>query len=112
LALVEGLTLITGRTLEQGRALHLGKGSEAYRRATALVEMNPEDMARMGIEEGQVVWVRTAAGQVKVPVRRGELPPGLVFIPMGPTANGLIGMHTEGTGMPLFKGLAAKVELE
>ncbi len=103
-------TLITGRTPEQGEGLHKGKGSEAYRSATTLVEMSPEDMARLGIEEGQVVRVQTVAGQVEVPVRAGALPPGLLFVPMGPAANGLIGTETEGTGMPSFKGLAAEVE--
>jgi formylmethanofuran dehydrogenase subunit D len=33
-----------------------------------------------------------------------------VFIPMGPTANVLIGTETESTGMPPFKGLAVEVE--
>ena len=106
----EHFTLITGRTPEQGEGLHKGKDSEAYRRATALVEMNPEDMTRLEIEEGQVIRVRTATGQVEVPVRAGALPSGLLFVPMGPAANNLIGTETEGTGMPSFKGLAAEVE--
>jgi len=108
--LTEGFTLITGRTPEQGKGLHQGKGSEAYRDATSLVEMNLEDMARLRIEEGQTVLVRTAAGQIKAPVRAGPLPPRLLFIPLGTAANALVGADTEGTGMPLFKGLAAEVE--
>jgi len=102
-------TLITGRTLEQGKGLHKGKDSEAYRSATALVEMNPEDMAHLELEDGQAVRVRTSAGQVEVPVRAGTVPPGLLFIPMGPVANVLIGIETKSTGMPPFKGLAAEV---
>jgi len=108
--LSEHFTLITARTPEQGESLHKGKDSEPYRRATALVEMSPEDMARLEIEEGQVVQVRTVTGQVEVPVCAGTLPPGLLFIPMGPVANVLIGTETESTGMPPFKGLAAEVE--
>jgi formylmethanofuran dehydrogenase subunit D len=109
--LSEHFTLITGRTPEQGEGLHTGKDSEDYRRATALVEMNPQDMARLAVEEGQIVRVRTATGQVQVPVRSGNLPTGLVFIPMGPVANVLVGAETESTGMPPFKGLVAEVEL-
>lgn len=105
----EHFTLITGRTAEQGKGLHLGKGSGAYLHATALLEMNAEDMARLGIMEGQIVRVHTVAGQVEVPAHRGEIPPGLVFIPLGPVGNTLIGIDTEGTGMPLFKGLTAEV---
>ena len=36
--------------------------------------------------------------------------PGIVFIPCGPWANYVMGSSTEGTGMPLLKGLPAKVE--
>ena len=106
----EHFTLITGRTPEQGEGLHKGKDSEDYRRATALVEMNPDDMARLAVEEGQIVQVKTATGEVELPVRSGNLPAGLMFIPMGPVANVLIGTVTESTGMPPFKGLVAEVK--
>ena len=106
----EYFTLITGRTSEQGQGLHKGKDSEAYHQATELVEMSPEDMARLEIEEGQAVRVRTAGGQIEVPAHAGTLPVGLLFIPMGPAANILVGTETESTGMPPFKGLAAEVE--
>jgi formylmethanofuran dehydrogenase subunit D len=109
--LKEQLTLITGRTRAQADGLHRGKGTEAYRQATELVEMNGEDMARLGIEEGALVEVRTSTGAVEVPARAGELPPGLVFMPLGPTANALIGTETEATGIPPFKGLEVEVEL-
>jgi formylmethanofuran dehydrogenase subunit D len=106
----EHLTLITGRTREQADGLHRGKETEAYHQATELVEMNAEDMARLGIEEEAVVRVRTSTGAVEVPARAGRLPPGLVFMPLGPAANTLIGTETEATGMPPFKGLRVEVE--
>jgi formylmethanofuran dehydrogenase subunit D len=109
--LSENFILITGRTREQADGLHKGKDSEAYRKATALVEMSPEDMAHLSIKEGQIVRLRTASGQVEVPVRTGALPSGMMFIPMGPVANLLIETETEGTGMPAFKGLTVKMEL-
>lgn len=104
------LTLITGRTRDQAIGLHKGKSSEAYRQATALVEMSPHDMGRLGIEEGMPVRLRTGAGEVELLARAGALPPGLVFVPMGAVANTLVGAETEGTGMPSFKGLAVEVE--
>ena len=107
----EQFTLITGRTPEQGKGLHEGKDSDAYLHATALVEMSPEDMARLSIEDGQIIRVRTASGQVELSVRTGTLPAGMLFIPMGPPANALIGVDTDSTGMPSFKGLTAEVEL-
>jgi formylmethanofuran dehydrogenase subunit D len=107
--LSERLTLITGRTKEQGQALHLGKGSCAYRDATTWMEMNAQDMARLGIADGDVVHVQTEAGHADLPVRAGTLPAGVVFMPAGPAANKLAGADTEGTGMPLLKGLTIAV---
>ena len=104
------LTLITGRTRDQADGLHRGKETEAYRQATELVEMNAEDMTRLGIEEEMRVQVRTSTGSVEVPARAGDLPPGLIFMPLGPAANALIGTETEATGIPPFKGLEVEVE--
>lgn len=105
------LTLITGRTREQADGLHRGKDTEAYRQATELIEMNVQDMDQRGIEEGKPVKVRTSTGTVEVPAHSGKLPPGLVFMPLGPTANALIGTDTDATGIPPFKGLEVEVEL-
>ena len=107
----ENFTLITGRTVKQAAGMHKGKKSEAYRRATSLVEMNADDMARLGIGEGQMVRLCTAVGQVEVSAHSGSIPSKMVFIPMGPMANALIGPETEGTGMPSFKGLTVEIEL-
>ena len=107
----ENFILITGRTRKQAEGLHKGKGSEAYRSATTLVKMSQEDMNRLGIEDGRMVLLKTLSGQVEVPVRNGSLPSGMLFIPMGPVANVLIGAETDGTGMPGFKGLNVHVEL-
>lgn len=102
--------LITGRTTAQGSGLHQGRDSEAYHNATALVQMNGDDMARLEIQAGATVRVRTAAGQVEVPVEKANLPAGMIFMPLGPSANRLIGVGTGATGMPSFKGLMAEVE--
>ncbi len=67
-------TLITGRTRSQGDGLHQGRDSDAYRRATHLVEMNDEDMSYLGIGKGDTVSISTPAGQVAVPVKKGNLP--------------------------------------
>ena len=101
--------LITGRTRRQADGLHLGKDSEEYRQATALVEMSAEDIARLGLEEGDRVRLQTAAGEVQVPVYTGDLPSGLLFMPMGPTANALVGTDTDASGTPPFKDLKVQV---
>jgi len=103
-------TLITGRTREQADGLHKGAGSSVHLKATSYVEMCPEDMTRLGIKEGEPVRLSSDAGLVEASVRAGDLPPGLVFIPMGPTANTLVGTDTFGTGMPTFKGQRVALE--
>jgi len=103
-------TLITGRTRAQGDGLHQGRDSAAYRQATCLVEMNGDDMAELGLKQGDVVTVSTPAGQVAVPARAGDLPRGMLFMPMGPPAHLLVGGETESTGMPAYKGQIAEVE--
>jgi formylmethanofuran dehydrogenase subunit D len=107
----DSFTLITGRTRDQGLALHRGKGAATYDQATAWVAVGGEDMARLGIAAGQVVRLRTGAGEVCLPVHAGDLPPGLLFMPLGPAAGLRVGAGTHGTGMPLFKGVAVSMEV-
>ena len=102
--------LITGRTTQQGSAIHKGKDSDEYRRATGFVAMGREDRERLGVAEGQRVRVRTAFGGTELELREGDLPPGMVFVPLGPAANMLISAETRGTGMPDSKGLKLEVE--
>jgi formylmethanofuran dehydrogenase subunit D len=109
-ALSENFILVTGRTIRQASGMHKGKYTDKYRRAVTVVEMNAEDMARLGIAEGRLVRLHTPTGQVEAPVHAGSLPPKMVFIPMGPVANELVGPETDGTGMPTFKGLTVEVE--
>lgn len=103
------LTLITGRTREQAIGMHKGKDSIDYRRATELAEMNLEDMERLRIQDGDSVRLRTESGHVELKVKAGSLSPGLVFVPMGPSANALVATETQGTGMPSFKGIEVEV---
>lgn len=106
----ERLTLISGRTRKQAIGMHKGKDSPEYHAATEVVEMNPEDMARLGIAEGGRATLRTECGEVAFTAHEATLPAGLVFVPMGTAINGLIGTETLGTGMPSFKGLTVEVE--
>jgi formylmethanofuran dehydrogenase subunit D len=99
-------TLVTGRTKDQGQARHVARNSRAYQQVTAWIEMNAEDMARLGISAGHLVRVQTETGQAELPVRAGELPSGMVFMPLGPAASELSASDTDGTGMPLLKGLS------
>lgn len=81
--------------------------------STAVCEMHPEDMQKLNIKDGMNIRVITEAGSVivKAVKSRRIRKPGIIFMPYGPWVNTIIKPETEGTGMPHFKGMKAKVEL-
>ena len=104
--------LITGRTIDQGCSKEQGKFSEEYMLNVAVCEMNDEDMDKLNIRDGDNVKVTTEVGSVIVKAKKSRRirTPGIIFIPYGPWANAILKPETEGTGMPLLKGLKARVE--
>jgi formylmethanofuran dehydrogenase subunit D len=106
------VTLITGRTISQGEAMEIGKESESYTRAAAICEMDPVDMEKLGVKEGDIVRVSTEVGEVLLWAAKSDQAPheGVIFIPLGPWANAITNPGTDSTGMPSFKGMRAKVE--
>lgn len=109
----ETMTLIAGRSSKQGTSLNAGKLKDEYRAVTSTVEMNVEDMARLGLAEGDPVRLRTAVGETVVSCKGrkvADLPTGLLFIPYGPPSSRLMGSDTAGSGMPISKNLEVEVE--
>ncbi len=104
------VTLVSGRTAQQGVGLEEGKTSESYVNSVNHVQLSPDDAANMKLKEGGAVSVETRHGSVVVNWRPSkELEPGMAFFPYGPWANQVYGYETEGTGMPMFKGIDATV---
>ncbi len=105
-------TLITGRTVKQGSTKELGKFSKQYEEECAVCEMDPGDMEKLGVKEGDRVLVRSGEGEavVKVKKSRSAPHPGVIFIPYGPWASMVMPADTGGTGMPPLKGVEVEVE--
>ena len=104
------VTLVSGRTAQQGVGLEEGKTSESYVKSVNHVQLSPDDAAKMKLKEGGAVSVETRHGSVVVNWKPSkELEPGMAFFPYGPWANQVYGYETEGTGMPMFKGIDATV---
>jgi len=104
------LTLITGRTRQQGLGLEEGRFEQAYREEVCRVELSPQDLARLGVDEGDAVLLQTEHGSMSGTAWKNDgLPEGLVFVPFGPPVNSLVGGDTHGVGMPEFKGITVKV---
>jgi formate dehydrogenase major subunit len=77
------LRLTTGRRLDD---YNTGVQSGGYRsplRRRESLELSPEDGARLGVEEGEIVRVRSRRGELRAPVRFDRsLRPGLAFMTM------------------------------
>ncbi|NJN93823.1 MAG: formylmethanofuran dehydrogenase [Anaerolineales bacterium] len=111
--MAETMSLIAGRSSKQGVSLNVSKLEGEYVEVTTTVEMNLDDMARLGLKEGDRVRLRSADGEtvLRCKGRKAEdLPPGLLFMAYGPSSSQLMGSDTAGTGMPISKNLEVVVE--
>jgi formylmethanofuran dehydrogenase subunit D len=104
------LILITGRSTKQGTGISIGKEKEDYQVATSVLELNPADMQRFGLSEGDTVAIKTQFGQAKVTCRPEDMPEGIAFIAFGPATSHLVGGETHATGMPDTKGFEIEIE--
>lgn len=105
--------LIPGRTSKQGTSLNEGKFSEGYIDETSTVLMNPDDMARHGVKNGDTVRLRSEQGQIDIrcqAAKKDDLPSGVLFLPYGDMSSRLMGGDTHGTGMPNSKGIDVELE--
>lgn len=109
----EPLVLVSRRHLRSNNTwLHnvpaLMKGKD---RCTLLI--HPDDAARYGVSDGDVVTVQSEAGQIKVPVEITDaIKPGVVSMPHGwghgkpgtrmAVANGSPGVNTNALSLPTF----------
>lgn len=111
--MAETMLLIAGRSSKQGTTLNIGKLGDEYQKVTTTLEMNAEDMERLGLSDGDQVRLRTDIGEVVVNChgsKPGDLPSGLLFLPYGPSSSQLMAGETEATGMPISKNIAVEVE--
>ena len=109
----ETFILIPGRTSRQGTTLNEGKFSAGYVEETGTLLACPDDMARLGLADGDHVRLRSEQGAVELPceaAKPGELPPGVLFLPYGDLSSRLMGGDTHGTGMPDSKGFDVTLE--
>lgn len=108
------VTVVTGRTTEQGTLVE-DKFTPEYFESVSYGELNKDDFNSLGLVEGDRIRVKTKFGEVVLFARENmidetDIPTGMVFIPMGPYANQVVGPRTDGTGTPLYKGVKGTVE--
>lgn len=102
--------MISGRTLAQGAGCEC-KMSDDFVKAVSVCSLSEEDYGALKLSEKKNVRVRNPHGQTVMSARvDAGLPPGMIFIPMGPWANVLVGPDTGGCGTPQYKGVEVEVE--
>ena len=107
------MILIPGRSSKQGTSLNQGKLKEEYKEVTSTLEMNQDDMDKMGLVDGDEVRLRNEIGETVVRClgkKPEDLPAGTVFIPYGPPSSQLMASDTAGCGMPLSKHMEVEIE--
>jgi len=101
--------MISGRTLGQGATCEAKMTPEFYE-ATSFCSLSEGDYNSLGLSDEDNVLVSTPFGDVVVSPRIDSgLPNGVIFIPMGPWANAIIGPETGGCGTPQYKGVGSEV---
>ena len=111
--MAETMVLVPGRSSKQGTSLNKGKLKQEYLLITSTLEMNSDDMQRLGLEEGDSVRLSNDSGETIVSCKGRkpeDLPSGMLFIPYGPPSSQLMASDTAGTGMPLSKLIEVLVE--
>ena len=110
----ETFILIPGRTSKQGCGISEGKFKENYQSEINVLQVNPEDMERLGLKTGGRVRLTSEAGQIEIdviPSHKDELPAGLLFMAYGDMSSKLMDADTHGTGMPTSKGFDVDLEV-
>lgn len=111
--MAETMILVPGRSSKQGTSLNKGKLKEEYLTVTSTLEINTDDMQRLGLEEGDSVRLSNEIGETVVSCKGRkpeDLPSGMLFIAYGPPSSQLMASDTAGTGMPLSKHMQVLVE--
>lgn len=111
--MAETMILVPGRSSKQGTSLNKGKLKEEYQDVTSTLEMNQDDMERLGLADGDQVRLYNSVGEtiVKCKGRKPEdLPLGMMFIAYGPPSSQLMESDTAGSGMPLSKHMKVNIE--
>jgi len=109
----ETMILIGGRSSSQGTAVCAGKFGAEYVNVSSTLEMNVEDMARLGLKDNDRVRVRSPTGEIVVRCKgraAKDLPSGVLFIAYGPLSSALMDGDTAGSGMPLSKSIDVEIE--
>ncbi len=99
------LNIVTYRDIFQYEAGKKSRFSPEFQKLSAEVLMDKQDMAKLGVNDGQNVCLENDVGRVVVAARQTEDDPhpGLAFMTNSPWSNQLVKDDVCETGIPGFK---------
>jgi formylmethanofuran dehydrogenase subunit D len=108
--------IVTYRDIFQYEAQRKGRYSEEYKKLSAQIMLDKEDLEKLGIKDGSRVLVKNGIGRVVVTARLSDEEshpyphPGLAFMIDSPWSNQLLGDPVDETGIPELKDISAQVD--
>ena len=103
--------IVTIRDIFQYEAGKKSRYSDEYRQLSALILLDKQDMAGLGVKDGQRVMVGNELGRIVAAAKASEDEPhpGLAFMTNSPWSNQLVRDDVCETSIPGFKRIEAVV---
>ncbi len=105
------IVIVTYRDIFQSHALEEDRFGDSYRGLSAVVILDKKDMNKMGIKEGSKVRISNSNGSVVVAAKEAKTDEaaGVAYMVNGPWSNMLVDAGAEGSGIPDYKYIRAKI---
>jgi formylmethanofuran dehydrogenase subunit D len=109
--MVAAVTIVTFKDIFQDEAEKRSRYSDEYRKLSAQIILDQQDMANLGAKDGQSVLVKNDMGSIVVAAKTSDDDPhpGLAFMISSPWANQLVRDDVCDTSVPGFKRISAQV---
>ncbi len=103
--------IVTFRDIFQYEAGKKGRYTDEYRDLSAQMNLDKQDMTKLGVKDGQRVMVKNDVGSVVVAAKTSDDDPhpALAFMTNSPWSNQLVRDDVCETSIPGFKRITAKV---
>lgn len=103
--------IVTFRDIFQYEAGKKGRFSDEFRQLSAVILLDKQDMASLGVKDGERVLVENDINKVVVTAKTSDDEPhaGLAFMTNSPWSNQLVSDNLCNTSIPGFKSISARV---
>ncbi len=107
------LKVVTFRDVFQNTAQESSRFGEDYCKLSAVIKLDPKDIVKLSIKEGETVIVKNKSGKVVVKAEGSESEEshtGIAYMVNSPWSNALVPDETGGSGVPSFKDFEVSVQ--